>query len=184
MIFIIPTNTCFGIWCYINDIESYKKLYEIKWRDFYKPCAIFLDSLETLKNISSLTNEQIKFLEDYKKPWTILIYKSKINDKFILDCISKLPNSEKYKKIWFRIAHNQTQKDLIGKNTYFFLTSANKSWWSEKFSTDELKKEFQNDLENIKILADDDFCINSKQAFSDVFKFVNNNLEIKYFRKN
>jgi hypothetical protein len=77
--------------------------------------AIFLDNLGNLQKIANLSNEQINFLKNYSKPWTILVSKNQIADKKILDSISKLPNAAQYKKIGFRIAHMEEHFDLIKK---------------------------------------------------------------------
>jgi len=63
-----------------------------------------------------LNLEQIGFLKKYKNPFTILINKNKILDKFLLEQIEKLPNSEIYEKIAFRVAHNFMHKKLIELN--------------------------------------------------------------------
>jgi len=185
-LFIIPTNTCFWIACPISEIESYKKIYEIKKRDFSKPLAILVDNFDYLSKNSLLTKNQINFLKNYPKPWTILINKEKITDKNLLNQISKLPNSEIYKKIAFRVAHNNNHLELIKKYWLLFLTSANKSNNPEILSSIKVKEEFKKEIENfwIKIFAHNDFCINSSQTASDIFEFVGENDEIKYLRKN
>ena len=173
MLFIVSTNTCFGIWCFIDDIIWYKEIYKLKWREFTKPLAIFVDDIEKVIN---LNNFQKDFLKNYDKPWTLLVDKQEVKDKKILEHIEKLPNKEIYKKLAFRQIHNKEQKNLLGKWWYFFLTSANKSWKKEIKNIDEIKKEFP---ENIEIYWDD---IDSKYDFSDIFEFDGNS--VKYWRKN
>jgi hypothetical protein len=75
---------------------------------------------------------------------------------------------------------------LIRLNWPLFLTSANKSWNPENFSSIKVKQEFKNEIEKfwIKVFAHNDFCINSHQAASDIFEFIWENTEIKYLRKN
>jgi L-threonylcarbamoyladenylate synthase len=185
-IFIIPTNTCFWIACPIKNIDNYKKIYEIKNRDYSKPLAILCDSFEYLEENTLLNKEQINFLKNYQKPWTILIDKEKITDKKLLNQIEKLPNTEIYQKIAFRVAHNFMQNKLIRLNWLLFLTSANKSWKPEIFSSLKIKEEFKNEIEkySIKVFAHNDFCINSHQTSSDIFEFIENTDNIKYLRKN
>jgi hypothetical protein len=74
------------------------------------------DKIDYFKKNTLLTEKQIDFLANYKKPWTILIDKEKITDKNLLKQISKLPNSEIYKKIAFRISHNFMHSKLIRLN--------------------------------------------------------------------
>lgn len=77
MIYIIPTDTCFGLACSIDDKISYDKIYKIKGRPKNKPFAIMIDEIY---HLSSLLNEkQIEFLKNYSRPWTILIDKQKFN---------------------------------------------------------------------------------------------------------
>ncbi len=185
-LFIIPTNTCFWIACPISKIESYKKIYEIKNRKFSKPLAILCDKIDYFKKNTLLTEKQLNFLANYKKPWTILIDKEKIKDKELLNQIKQLPNSNLYKKIAFRVAHNFMHSKLIRLNWLLFLTSVNKSWKKEIFSSIEAKQEFKNEIENfwIKVFAHNDFCINSQKSASDIFEFVWETTEIIYLRKN
>jgi len=170
-LFIVPTDTCFGLWCFLNDIKSYNGIYQIKKRVLKKPLSIFLDNLETLKNISNLTDEQIDFLKNYKKPWTILIDKNTIKDINILENIYKLPNSDVYKKIGFRIAHNFMHYSMIKDVWYFFLTSANISWQDSFKSAKELKEKLAKEIENynIRVYSHIDFNIETPYYFSDVF---------------
>jgi len=172
-IFIIPTNTCFGIWCFIKDLEWYNNIYKIKWRNFNKPISIFVDSIEYLEKNTKLTTENIKFLENYENPWTVLINIEDITDKNLLYNISKLQNNGIYKKIAFRISHTQLQQNLIKENWIFFLTSLNNSWEKEILKLDQLPDNLKQKLEkyNVKVL---DKNIYSKQSFSDIIEFKDN----------
>ncbi|MDR2641061.1 MAG: Sua5/YciO/YrdC/YwlC family protein [Candidatus Peribacteria bacterium] len=72
MIYILPTDTCFGLACPIVEHESYDKIYKIKKREFGKPLAILVPNFEWLEKYTILTKEQIDFLKKYDKPFTIL----------------------------------------------------------------------------------------------------------------
>lgn len=185
MIYILPTDTCFWIACPISETEDYEKIYEIKKRDKSKAIAIMVSDFDYFSEQTKLTLEQIKFLKDYKNPFTILINKDKILDKNLLSIINNLPNSTIYSKIAFRVAHNFMHKKLIRLNWLLFLTSANISSNPEIFDTESIKKEFWNiiEKENIKVLAHWEFCINSKQKYSDIFEFKGESEEVEYFRK-
>lgn len=178
--FIIPTNTCFGIWCFIKDLKWYNNIYKIKWRDFNKPISIFVDSVEYLEKNTKLTKENINFLKNYKNPWTVVINIENITDKKLLQNISKLPNSEIYKKVAFRVAHTQLQQNLIKENWLFFLTSLNNSWEKEILNLNQIFYDLKQKIEqyNVKIL---DKNIDSKQDFSDIIEFKND--EIFFLRK-
>ena len=183
MIFIIPTNTCFWIWCFIDDIENYKNIYKIKNRSFDKPLAIFIKDFLYIEKYMDLSKKQIDFLKNYEKPFTFLIDKDKFKDDLVLKKIEKLPNKDKYKKLAFRVVHEQIHKKLIEQNWPFFLTSANKSSQSEIKSLEKIKQVFKNDIEkyNIKIFDDGIFEIKSPYAHSEIFEFTKDGLH--YIRK-
>ncbi len=193
-IFILSSDTCFWLACYIDDLENYKKIYELKDRDFSKWLAVLIDDFEFFEENKIFNKKQIDFLKNYENPFTILINTKKLekikdknsNLKKILETVKKLPNKEIYEKIAFRVAQTFMQRKLIRLGGFLFLTSANKSGNSEIFSSVKVKEEFEKDLEkfNIKILAHNEFCINSKQKSSDIFEFEGESLELKYLRKN
>lgn len=185
-LFILPTDTCFWIAVPISEIDSYETIYKIKSRDLSKPLTLLCYNFEYLEKNSSLNLEQIGFLKKYKNPFTILINKNKILDKFLLEQIEKLPNSEIYEKIAFRVAHNFMHKKLIELNWLLFLTSANKAGNPELFTSIKIKKEFKTEIKNldIKVLAHNDFSIKSRQKSSDIFEFIWDDLSLKYLRKN
>jgi L-threonylcarbamoyladenylate synthase len=144
MIYLIPTDTCYGIACEITDSKGYEKIYTIKKRDWNKPLAIMVESFEWLEKYTPLEKEQIDFLKNYKKPFTILTNCSSI--KHVLqyeDEEMKFDNKEVYEKIAFRVAHNKTQKNLIKKVGPIFLTSANISSKPEIFKKEDVEKEFE-----------------------------------------
>ena len=137
------------------------------------------------KENTKLNLEQIEFLKNYKNPFTILINKDKITDTNLLKIIDNLSNSTIYSKVAFRVAHNFMHKKLIRLNWPLFLTSANISNNTEIFSTVNIKKEFWDiiEKEDIKVLAHWEFCINSKQKYSDIFEFKGGDEEVEYFRR-
>ena len=185
MIYILPTDTCFWIACPISEIENYEKIYEIKKREKSKAIAIMVSDFDYFKENTKLNLEQIEFLKNYKNPFTILINKDKITDTNLLKIIDNLSNSTIYSKVAFRVAHNFMHKKLIRLNWPLFLTSANISNNPEIFSTVNIKKEFWDiiEKEDIKVLAHWEFCINSKQKYSDIFEFKGGSDEVEYFRK-
>ena len=171
--------------CPISRFNEYQKIYEIKKRDKSKAIAIMVFDFEYLEKNTQLTNNQISFLKNHKNPFTILINKSKILDKNLLDIINNLDNSEIYEKIAFRVAHNFIQRRLITEKWPLFLTSANVSNNPEIFSTKEINKYFWELINNreIRLFAHKDFIINSQKKYSDIFEFAVESEEVKYFRK-
>ncbi len=185
-IFILPTNTCFGIACPINETNSYNSIYKIKGREFNKPFSILCMDIKYLEKNTLLNKDQINFIKNYPKPYTILIKKNKILDKNLLKIIENLPNSKIYERIAFRTSHNFMHKKLIEKNGLLFLTSANKSKETETFSTKDIIRIFKKEIEkyNVKVFAHKNFIINSIQKWSDIFEFIWDSLEAKFLRKN
>jgi tRNA A37 threonylcarbamoyladenosine synthetase subunit TsaC/SUA5/YrdC len=96
-------------------LENYKKIYELKNRDFSKPLAILVDDFKFFEENKILNKNQIDFLKNYKKPFTIIVDRKKLNlqKEKILDKIEKLPNKKFYEKIAFRVARNFMHKKLI-----------------------------------------------------------------------
>lgn len=183
MLFILPTNTCFWIWCYINDLENYKNIYKIKNRAIDKPLAIFVKDFDYFEKNTNLSKKKIDFLKNYDKPFTVLIDKKDCKDDYLLKNIEKLPNAKKYNKIAFRVAHNPIHINLIENKWIFFLTSANKSWEKEIKKIEKVYQTFEKDLKNynIKIFAHTEFIIETPYNYSHIFEFKNN--DINYLRK-
>ncbi|MDR1945487.1 MAG: Sua5/YciO/YrdC/YwlC family protein [Candidatus Peribacteria bacterium] len=118
MIYILPTDTCFGLACPITEIKDYEKIYKIKKRPFEKPLAILLENFEQLERYTTLTKEQVNFLKNYNKPFTILCESSyiKIRLNFVNEETGEeFRNRSVYEKIALRIANNDTEKKLVKK---------------------------------------------------------------------
>lgn len=182
MIYIIPTDTCFWIACAFDDTQSYHKIYDIKKRPLEKPLAIMVESFEWLAQNTELTNEQITFLKNYNKPFTILTECPYI--KMILNLEQEdfeYQNKEMYKKIAFRVAHNDIQKKLLSEIWPIFLTSANFSGEKEIYDITEAKKQFQN-FKNIQFLWDWIVLDNSVKP-SDIFEFEWETTNLVYLRQ-
>lgn len=175
-LFIIPTNTCFWISCPINDIESYKKIYILKERTYEKPISIIINDYEWLIKNTELNEEQVEFLKNYERPFTVL---TTSKEKIINDDI---PNKDVYKKIAFRVAHNFIQRKLINKFWPLFLTSANKSWNKEIKKTEEILKVFsRNDW--TEIFTHRNYEIPWNIDASDIIEFEWKSCNIKYLRQ-
>ena len=174
-IFIFPTDTCYWIATPINDIDGYNEIYTIKQRTYNKPLAILVGGFNDIVKYAKITQEQINFMKDYPHPFTILVTpKENLIDK-------RLKNKEIYKKIAFRVAHTQLQRELIDKHGPLFLTSANVSWDSEIYSKDIIQKIFSPHKENITFFSEDDI---TPTPSSNIFVFVWKWIEIKCLRKN
>lgn len=182
MIYIIPTDTCFWIACGFDDTQSYHRIYEIKKRPLEKPLAIMVESFEWLEQNTELNKQQIDFLKTYNKPFTVLTECPYI--KMILNLEQEdfeYQNKESYKKIAFRVAHNDIQKKLLSEIGPIFLTSTNFSWEKEIYDISEAKKQFQN-FKNIQFLWEWIVLDNSIKP-SDIFEFEWESTNITYLRQ-
>lgn len=188
MIYLLPTNTCFWIWCPITEIADYHKIYKIKKRSFDKPLAILVEDFNWLRNNTQLTDEQVDFLEKYDKPFTILTESSYLSAwiNFVDENNNEFINRDEYSQIAFRVAHNNTQSKLIKQNGPLFLTSANFSGKPEMQNAKEVRKEFEYYLDKgiVQFVWENTGVINSKYTSSDIFEFIWEGLEIEYLRKN
>lgn len=176
MIYLIPTDTCFWLACKIDDIEWYKEIYELKNRDYSKLIAIMLPDFETLKNETFITDEQIEFLKNYKRAFSILL-KPKNKENLIN---KNIQNHDLYDKISFRVA-SEINKDFVSKTWEIFLTSANISGLPETYKIEEIKEQFWENFKNFCIVWNTDSL--AKAAASDIIEFDENN-NIIYLRKN
>ncbi len=97
MIFLLPTDTCYGLAWGFNE-QDYLEIYRRKWRDFTKQLALLVEDFDDMRKYIEISDEQIDFLRHYPYPWSFL---GKRNPEF------QLPDwmdSEKYSMISLRVA--------------------------------------------------------------------------------
>lgn len=182
-IYIIATDTCYGIWCAIDETASYEKIYKIKKRSYDKPLAILIESFDWLFENTYLTEEQIDFLKSYENPFTILCECPAIKALIHFDEGKHFyKNKDVYDKIAFRVAHTASQKKLLSKIGPMFLTSANYSGKPEIYTKAWLRDTFEEYDHLIHIVSEND--LNPEIKPSDLFEFVWETTEIQYLRKN
>jgi tRNA A37 threonylcarbamoyladenosine synthetase subunit TsaC/SUA5/YrdC len=175
-IYVVPTDTCLGIWCRIDDSEWYSLIYELKWRDKNKQLAILVPTWEDLAYETSLTSSQINFLKTYKFPFTIICdVRDDFRDEY------PLLDEYNYKTLGFRVAEvclpTETQSYIRAP---LFLTSANKSWEKECNTIDEVNHIFRDNRDALKILPGSA----GNQPSSNVIQFIWTTNDLKYIRKN
>lgn len=184
MIYIIPTDTCYWLACAIDDIQNYEKIYKIKKRSFAKPLALMISDFNWLRVNTNLNDKQIEFLKNYDKPFTILIESTPVSLWINYESEDWIwfQNRDIYKKIAFRVAHNDAQKKLIKEVWPIFLTSANTSGETEIYKKDVIKEVFSYYLDKkiIQLLSGE---VGNNKA-SDIFEFVGDSLDVNYLRKN
>lgn len=187
MIYILPTDTCYGIACAFDEKKDYERIYKMKKRSLNKPLAIMVESFDWLKENTTLSLEQIDFLKQYKKPFTILTNSDAIELylNFQDESEDYYVNKDVYSEIAFRVANNKIEEKLIKRVWPIWLTSANISEDGENYNIEEIEEEFEYYLEKgtievlwWKTILDEDI------PASDVFRFIDDSVELEYVRKN
>ena len=144
MLYILSTDTCYGLACEFHDIAGYEKIYKFKKRDKSKALAIMVKSFDWLEKNTDLRSEQIDFLKKYDRPFTILTESSAVRLylEFESESGEHFFNKNIYSYISFRVAHTPAQKKLISQVGPLWLTSANLSDTKENYSIKEVEKDF------------------------------------------
>lgn len=132
-ILAIPTDTCYGLACSIDDASSYDWLYRLKGRDFTKPLAIIVRSFDDLHEYIEITDSELHFLEAYPFPFTIL-WKPKLLPSFL--------DPYRYTLLGLRVAEKCLAPLFHDLPFPLFLTSANRSWEKECMTREEVRAVF------------------------------------------
>ena len=187
MIYLLPTDTCFWMACPVHDLKAYSWIYKIKKRDLDKPLAILVPDFKWLEENTDLTSEQIDFLKEYNKPFTVLNDSDHLRVwiNYIDDDNNEFINRDIYEQFAFRVVNNDTEKRLVKENWPMFLTSANLSGKPEMYSGREVEEEFSYYLEKdkIKFVWKNVWNLEAKTT-SDIFRFDWDSLELEYLRQN
>ncbi len=186
MIYIFPTDTCYGIACSFSDKKNYHKIYKIKKRSLEKPLAILVQDFDWLQENSELTNEQIDFLKTYPRPFTIITHSTPIEAylKYQDEREDVYMNKDIYEHgIGFRVANTDTQKQLIWEVWPMWLTSANIAGEEECYSPEEIEEVFTYYLDKDIITFAQQEYLDEDIAPSDVFSFVGETTKLEYVRK-
>lgn len=175
-IYVIPTDTCIGFWCRLDDKNWYELLVNLKGRDPTKPIAIMVPTWEELVYETTLSPSQVNFLRTYKFPFTILTeVREDFRDEYpLLDTYG-------YKTVGFRVAEACLPKETLPYiRSPLFLTSANRSGEPECHTLEEVNTKFADHLELLKILPG----VAGKQPSSNVITFKGTSNDLQYTRKN
>lgn len=185
MLYILPTDTCYGIWCAFHDKDAYERIYKLKKRSFDKPLAILVESFDWLGKNTELTSEQVDFLKNYHRPFTILTESSPVRAylEFYTDEEEAFINKDIYTHISFRVVHNDTQKKLLKQTWPLWLTSANLADAWESYSPLKIEEDFGYQISTWELVFHSTWELNSATPPSDVFRFIWESLEIEYVRK-
>ena len=185
MIYILPTDTCYGIACWLDDKKNYEKIYKIKKRDLGKPLAIMVKNFKWLREHTDLTDEQVDFLECYEKPFTILTSSDPVELflKYWDGNEEHFINKDVYEQIAFRVASQTIDEDLVDKLWPIWLTSANLADTGENYTFEEIQRDFEYYLEKNIVEVLWGYDLDPSIPASDIFSFVGESLEVEYLRK-
>ena len=137
----IKTDTVYGLICNAFDKNATEKIYDIKKREHKKPIAIFIKSIDDIKNYVDLDSISNKAIDIMKKKWPgalTIIFKKK---KGILDNITccseyigiRIPNDELLlsvmSKTKFPLA--ETSCNISGEREYTNASTINDKLGSE-----------------------------------------------------
>lgn len=179
MLYLLTTNTCFGLACAVSDAEGYKSIYQLKKRSAEKPIAIMVPDFEWLEKYTVLTTEQIQVLKNYPKPFSVLTSSAYLQEQFEKIGIF---NGEIYQHFSLRVAHTSAQQELINQIWPLFLTSANLSGDAEIYTQVELEATFSSALKNREVIAYQIQGDIPQTPPSEIFAFKGKSLEQIIFR--
>ena len=184
MIYILPTDTCYGIACPLEDKKSYEKLYKIKKRRFEKPLAIMVKDFAWLKENTELTDEQVDFLRNYEKPFTVITNSTPVDlfIKFGDENEYHLINKDVYDRVAFRVANNDMQESLINSVGPIWLTSANLSGAGETYDIEKIEEDFAYYIDKwvAEIMWDQN--LDPEVPASDIIEFDGDSLDFRLLR--
>ncbi len=139
--FLYPTDTTFGLGCSANNVETIKRIFEIKNRPDSKSLIILVDSNQRLQQIVDVPELAWDILDFSEKPVTI-----------IYDNPKNLPREliAEDNTIGIRLTNDLFCKKLISKlNAPLISTSANISGEPTPNSYAEISQKIKNEVDFI-----------------------------------
>ncbi len=128
-VIIYPTETSYGIGCKLTDINSIKRIREIK-QDRIKPFLIIVADKKMAENYAEINSEAEKLLNAFKGHLTLIVPKK-----------NKIPEEVSKEKIALRISSNETALGIVKElNEPIISTSANLSGKKPIYSFDKAVK--------------------------------------------
>lgn len=133
---IFPTDTVYGIGCNPYNMDSVRKIYEIKSRDISKPFPILAYSKEIAQRITFFDEFTEKIIERFwPGPLTIILKLTDGNLKKSLNLTDKIA---------LRVPNHKCTLELLKKCNFLVGTSANISGQPSFMDPDECLKNIQN----------------------------------------
>jgi len=133
---IFPTDTVYGIGCNPYNMDSVRKIYEIKSRDISKPFPILAYSKEIAQRITFFDKFTEKIIERFwPGPLTIILKLTDGNLKKSLNLTDKIA---------IRVPNHKCTLGLLKKCNFLVGTSANISGYPSFTDPNECLKNIQN----------------------------------------
>ena len=133
---IFPTDTVYGIGCNPYNIDSVRKIYEIKSRDISMSLPVLVYSKEIAKRITFFDEFTEKIIERFwPGPLTIILKLTDANLKKSLNLTDKIA---------IRVPNHKCTLELLKNCNFLVGTSANISGHSSFTDPDECIKNIQN----------------------------------------
>jgi L-threonylcarbamoyladenylate synthase len=146
----IPFDTVYGLIANPYIAESIDKLYRIKGRDFSKPLALIFDSLERVKSVLLISDNDVALLKG-KIPgrYTFLTnFEQKAKEGFA-------PQYQKLEKIGFRVPKSRLVRGIVSRfEAPFAATSANLSGSDNCWSADDFLFQIKDQPERPDLVID------------------------------
>ena len=134
-IIVFPTDTVYGVGCLYNDIEAYKKIYELKKRSFDKPLAVLISKMDHLQLFNEELDSASKELINKYWPGALTVILKKKKDSDAADLFNN-------QKIGLRMPNSRIALKLIDHFGPLATTSVNISGEKELNSIEEIKAQF------------------------------------------
>lgn len=166
---IFPTDTVYGVAANSLDETAIKKLFDLKERNDNKPICVLTSSVDKIKKIAYVRDEEQKIIDKYMPgALTIILDKKEIVSDVLTSGL---------KTVGVRIPNNEIALRILDKLEYpLATTSANISGMEAAVKKEDLIKEFEGKVDIII-----DGGITDLKVSSTIVK-INNN-EIKVLRQ-
>ena len=163
---IFPTDTVYGIAANSLDEEAIKKLFDLKERNDNKPICVLTSSVDKIKKIAYVRDEEQKIIDQYMPGALTIILDKKDNVSDVL--------TSNLKTVGVRIPNNKLALRILEKLEYpLATTSANISGKEAAVKKEDLITEFDG---RVDIIIDGG--ITDLKVSSTIVKLDNNEIKI------
>ena len=163
---IFPTDTVYGVAANSLDETAIKKLFDLKERNDNKPICVLSSSVDKIKKIAYVRDEEQKIIDKYMPgALTIILDKKEIVSDVLTSGL---------KTVGVRIPNNEIALRILDKLEYpLATTSANISGMEAAVKKEDLVKEFDGKVDIII-----DGGITDLKVSSTIVKIKNNEIEV------